>query len=69
MSGNSGGGTDHGWGGISFMLGGSVQGGRILGEYPNDLTSESSLDIGEFDFWNQICFKSIVFLVAFLTLT
>ena len=32
------------------MLGGDVKGGRIMGEYPSDLTSESSLDIGKNDF-------------------
>ena len=31
-------GTDHGWGGNYFMAGGSIRGGQILGEYPNDMT-------------------------------
>ncbi|KAL7543207.1 hypothetical protein ACHAXR_012486, partial [Thalassiosira sp. AJA248-18] len=30
---NSNDGADHGWGGHHFMLGGSVKGGRVLGEY------------------------------------
>ena len=30
-------GTDHGWGGHHFVVGGGVRGGRILGEYPTDL--------------------------------
>lgn len=47
MSGNSGDGTDHGWGGINFMLGGSVKGGKILGSYPDDLTVNNELDIGK----------------------
>lgn len=38
---SNGGGTDHGWGGNTFILGGSVKGGRILGEYPADLTRNS----------------------------
>lgn len=43
---NSRGGSDHGWGGHSFMLGGAVKGGRILGEYPNDLTDSGHLNLG-----------------------
>ncbi len=39
-------GTDHAWSGISLVAGGSVNGGKIFGDYPNDLTSESPLDIG-----------------------
>ena len=38
---NSNGGSDHGWGGHTVMVGGGVKGGQILGEYPADL-SESS---------------------------
>merc|ERR1711988_1900303 len=30
-------GTDHGWGGNHFVLGGALRGGRVLGEYPLDL--------------------------------
>ena len=30
-------GTDHGWGGNYVVLGGAVQGGQILGEYPEVL--------------------------------
>jgi len=33
---NTGDGSDHGWGGIHFMLGGSVNGGKVLGSYPDD---------------------------------
>ena len=32
-------GTDHGWGGNTFVLGGSVKGGRILGDYPSNFTA------------------------------
>jgi uncharacterized protein (DUF1501 family)/uncharacterized protein (DUF1800 family) len=40
-------GTDHGWGGNYFMLGGSVRGGRMLGRYPTRLTEEvSDVNIG-----------------------
>ncbi len=47
MSSNSGGGTDHGWSGINMMLGGSVDGGKIIGEYPKDLRVDNELDIGK----------------------
>ncbi len=39
-------GTDHGWGGHSILMGGSIVGGRIFGEYPDDLSSKSPLHIG-----------------------
>jgi len=42
---NSKDGTDHGWGGNYFLLGGSVDGSRILGKYPDDLTSSGSQSI------------------------
>ena len=35
-------GTDHGWGGNAFLLGGAVQGGRVFGRYPNRLTEAAS---------------------------
>jgi uncharacterized protein (DUF1501 family) len=43
---NTGGGSDHGWGGNYMFLGGDVNGGRILGKYPSDLTDKGSLNIG-----------------------
>lgn len=42
---SNGNGSDHGWGGNIMVMGGSVKGGRVLGEYP-DLTLGSNLDIG-----------------------
>jgi len=39
-------GTDHAWGGNHFIAGGSVAGGKILGQYPNDLTDAGPLNIG-----------------------
>jgi len=39
---NSGGGTDHAWGGNYFLIGGGVDGGKILGTYPEHLTDKSS---------------------------
>lgn len=55
---NSGGGTDHGWSGHGIMLGGSVKGGRIIGEFPNDLTSSSPLDTGRGRFIPTMPFDS-----------
>jgi len=43
---NTGAGTDHGWGGNVFMFGGNVNGGKILGSYPDDLTDNSPIGIG-----------------------
>jgi len=34
LSPNSGGGSDHGWGGNYWIAGGAVQGGKIMGTYP-----------------------------------
>jgi uncharacterized protein (DUF1501 family) len=39
-------GTDHAWGGNSFVVGGSVKGGQIHGKYPDDLTDDGKLNIG-----------------------
>jgi len=39
-------GTDHGWGGNHFLMGGAVRGGTIHGRYPDDLTSEGPLNVG-----------------------
>lgn len=44
ISPNSNNGADHGWGGNYFILGGGIRGGRILGKYPSDLTTESPLN-------------------------
>jgi len=48
LTGNSGQGTDHGWGGHSWVAGGSVRGNRIIGKYPDTLTEagEQILDRG-----------------------
>jgi uncharacterized protein (DUF1501 family) len=37
---SNGDGTDHAWGGNYFLTGGAVRGGQILGDYPDDLSSE-----------------------------
>ena len=33
-------GTDHGWGGNYFLLGGGVKGGQILGKFPDRLDED-----------------------------
>lgn len=43
---NSGGGSDHAWGGNYFVMGGDVKGGQILGQYPSDLTTDGPVNIG-----------------------
>lgn len=43
LNSNTGRGTDHAWGGNSWVAGGSVAGGRILGEYPSTFTGESDI--------------------------
>jgi uncharacterized protein (DUF1501 family) len=47
---NTSGGTDHGWGGHYWLAGGSVNGQRIMGEYPSTLypDGELSYDRGRF---------------------
>ena len=39
-------GTDHGWGGHAFMLGGEVDGGHVFGSYPTDLSEDAELNVG-----------------------
>ena len=48
MTGNSGGGTDHGWGGNYWLAGGGVKGQRIVGKYPPtfSLNYEFNIDRG-----------------------
>jgi uncharacterized protein (DUF1501 family) len=39
-------GSDHGWGGNQFVLGGAHKGGRLYGSYPEDLSFGNRLDTG-----------------------
>ena len=43
---SNGAGTDHGWGGNYFMVGGGVNGGKILGHYPERLGEEAAEHVG-----------------------
>ena len=47
LSPNTGDGTDHGWGGNHFMLGGSVKRGKVLGQYPSDFEQGNLVLRGE----------------------
>jgi uncharacterized protein (DUF1501 family) len=42
---SNGSGSDHGWAGNQVVMGGAVNGGRLLGDYP-DLSADSPLHIG-----------------------
>eukprot|EP00475_Leptophrys_vorax_P010663 TRINITY_DN1725_c0_g1_i1.p1 TRINITY_DN1725_c0_g1~~TRINITY_DN1725_c0_g1_i1.p1 ORF type:complete len:2015 (+),score=508.39 TRINITY_DN1725_c0_g1_i1:40-6084(+) len=62
--GSNGQGTDHAWGGNTFVLGGSVKGGQILGQYPSDLSDSGGISIGNGRMlpttswealWNGVC--------------
>ncbi len=46
---SNGNGTDHGWGGHSFVFGGAVNGGRVIGDTPNYSTTNNQDDAGEED--------------------
>lgn len=46
LTANSGDGSDHAWGGNYFVMGGSVDGGKIHGEYPADITAAGPINIG-----------------------
>jgi uncharacterized protein (DUF1501 family) len=46
---NSNNGADHGWAGNYFVMGGKIDGGRILGKYPDDLTEDSRLNASRND--------------------
>lgn len=39
-------GSDHGWGGNHFAMGGAINGGRFFGQFPSDLTDASNINVG-----------------------
>lgn len=44
---NNGDGTDHGWGGHHFVIGGSVSGGRVIGRLPSLDLADTELNVGQ----------------------
>jgi uncharacterized protein (DUF1501 family) len=45
ITGNSGGGTDHGWGGNYWLAGGGVNGQRVVGKYPSTFLTDDALNL------------------------
>lgn len=43
LMGNTGNGSDHAWGGNFLVASGSLDGGKVLGEFPNRLTNDGDL--------------------------
>ncbi len=46
LNANSNNGSDHAWGGNHIVMGGSVNGGNVFGNYPVSLAPGNSLDVG-----------------------
>ena len=46
---SNGNGTDHGWSGLSFVFGGAVDGGRVIGDTPDYSDTDNPDDAGEDD--------------------
>lgn len=44
---SNGDGTDHGWGGHAFVMGGAVEGGKIYGDFPSFTSSNNPDDAGD----------------------
>jgi len=44
---NGGGGTDHGWGGNHFIIGGALNGGHIFNEYLSSFTQENNENLAD----------------------
>jgi cullin-associated NEDD8-dissociated protein 1 len=44
---SNGAGTDHGWGGNQFIMGGAIKGKRIFGQFPSSLNMDSDLIINK----------------------
>ena len=61
---SNGGGSDHAWAGNYFLMGGALQGGQVLTNYPWDLRSGSARDIGRGRFIPDYPWESIAVPVA-----
>merc|ERR1712061_377841 len=43
---SNGGGSDHGWAGNHFVIGGSLREGRVFNQYPSSVAAGNSRDLG-----------------------
>jgi uncharacterized protein (DUF1501 family) len=57
-------GTDHGWGGNYFVLGGKVIGGKILNTYPTDILEGHSMDAGRGRMIPHVPFENVMVPIA-----
>lgn len=64
LTANSGEGSDHAWGGNYFVMGGSVKGGKIFGNYPSDITATGPVNIGRGRLIPTLSWESILNSVA-----
>jgi uncharacterized protein (DUF1501 family) len=60
LTANSGDGSDHAWGGHYFLMGGAVNGGKIHGTYPSDLTLAGPLSIGRGRYIPTLSWESVM---------
>jgi uncharacterized protein (DUF1501 family) len=60
LTANSSDGSDHGWGGNYFLMGGAVNGGRILESYQDDITPIGDLAVGRGNILPTLSWESIL---------
>lgn len=60
LTANSGEGSDHGWAGNYFAMGGSVKGGQIHGQYPEDITEAGPYNLGRGRLMPTLSWESIL---------
>ena len=56
---NTNSGSDHGWAGHYFAMGGSLNGGKVYGDYPSDLTADGPLNLGRGRMMPTLSWESI----------
>lgn len=59
LTANSGEGSDHAWAGNYFVMGGSVKGGKIHGNYPEDITEDGPYNFGRGRLMPTLSWESI----------
>jgi len=57
-------GTDHGWAGNHFVLGGAVRGGKVLNDYPESLLEGNNQDVGRGRLIPKYPWESLLFPVS-----